>query len=730
MGDPNTLRDFLNWTITNYPADHFFLVLWDHGAGCMGLCFDETSGNDNLTLPRLTQAFTGLPVIVDDVLIDACGMSMAEVAYQITDFANILIGPEGLGWSPGPYDDYVTSLVDNVSTSPRDFAGEIVIDYIRWSYRAMDIPNATMFATDLNMQANLVTAIDDFAAILKHDESLYHDEISLARSQSLGYTGPFEIAGKQQFGYYIDLQNFTQLANEHIPDQKLRNAALELTRAVDSAIIAGQNKNDPESEGLAIFYPDTKGKYDEFSDQYEKNGFAEDTQWSSFLKYDLSEWHALTVETDHLNIPVNVDGDNYTADGNGRVQVFLQDGFHNVTVPAVFATAPDSREVFLQWNDSNTSNPRTLLVNGELNLEAEYMAQYRLIISTNFGTTEPPVGKYWVNNGSTMEISAISPDVVSDESYNWSGWIQRGFSNLTIVENSTSIRLDGPLNVTADLKHMYYLKVNSEHSSPMPPEGWYEAGEVINESITSPDSGTEGTRYICTGWTGTGSVTAIGNASGTTFTLNAPSTIQWQWKTQYYLAATTDPAGLAPQPIISPQTAWCDEQTMVTFTAQQINGYVFRYWSAGSTTWDIGVNPINFTIDKPYDVVAHYDHAHAWWEVLARTDVLQSLLALVGTFLTVGLLSGAWLRSRRRRNVLKTFLAEIDDVYFKFKTQRQKCEEELFRLRNTILEGFTEGKITEDNYGIIDKRIDKYMKELLEADGKEKAHSDAHVDGQ
>ena len=68
---------------------------------------------------------------------------------------------------------------------------------------------------------------------------------------------------------------------------------------------------------------------------------------------------------------------------------------------------------------------------------------------------------------------------------------------------------------------------------------------------------------------------------------------------------------------------------------------------------------------------------------------------------------------------MKTFLAEIDDVYFKFKTERQKCEAALFRLRNTILEGLTDGKITQENYDVIDKRIDKYMDELRKTEKKE-----------
>ena len=33
MGDPKVLSDFLAWGIKNYPADHYLVVLWNHGAG-------------------------------------------------------------------------------------------------------------------------------------------------------------------------------------------------------------------------------------------------------------------------------------------------------------------------------------------------------------------------------------------------------------------------------------------------------------------------------------------------------------------------------------------------------------------------------------------------------------------------------------------------------------------------------------------------------------------------
>jgi len=140
--------------------------------------------------------------------------------------------------------------------------------------------------------------------------------------------------------------------------------------------------------------------------------------------------------------------------------------------------------------------------------------------------------------------------------------------------------------------------------------------------------------------------------------------------------------------------------------------------SEGSSTegasWDVGVNPINITMDEPSDLTAHYVRAQAWWQILVRTDVISAILGLLGTVVTVGLVGGAWFRSRKRRDIVKAFLAEIDDVYSRLRTDPKKCEEELYTLRNTILEGLTEGKMTEDNYAILDNRIDKYVNELAE----------------
>jgi hypothetical protein len=160
--------------------------------------------------------------------------------------------------------------------------------------------------------------------------------------------------------------------------------------------------------------------------------------------------------------------------------------------------------------------------------------------------------------------------------------------------------------------------------------------------------------------------------------------------------------------------------TLVTCTAKEINGYIFDHWTCEEASWELGIKLINVTMNGPCKATAYYVHASAWWETLFNSQNLQVILGALGTVLTVALLGTAWIRTRKRRSIIKTFLDEIDDVYLKFKTNPQICEEELYRLRNTILEGLTDGKITEENYDILDRKIDKYMEELQKKKKRER----------
>ena len=578
MGHPDTLKDFVNWTVNNYPANYYFLVLWNHGTGCMGFCFDITNTTDYLSLPELSRALSGLPAIMDVVLIDACSMGMTEVAYQIKDYANVLVGPEGLGYAPAPYDQYLSSLTSNSSMLPSAFAEEVVTDYIDWCIAIANIQNATMSATDLTKITSLTAAMDDFTLKLREKETPYHEQISLARNLTEGYPGPY--AG--QSGYYIDLYHFAQLIYQSNLDEELQNTADQVMTAlsIGNTIIKEDHKASPNSHGLSIYFPDEKKKYDydDFENVYKATTFAEDTLWDEFVKYHLSGC-VLTIQTPYSNVEVKVDEESYTTDAYGKIGVFVLPNSYTVSVTTPVLTGLGSRGVFTQWNDSDKSNPRILFVSGTLTLKAEYETQYRLIMDKNFGTTDPSVGEDWHKADSIFQISATPPSNISGEQYVWLGWTGTGNGSYSGMSNPASITMGGPINETATWRHEYYLTVTSLYGSPTPTSGWFEAGAFTNASVNSPVSGSAGTRYVCAGWNGTGSVPTSGTNTSIIFTIDKPSSITWNWETQY----------VAPP----------------------------------------------------------------WWETLLRPETLQVILGLAGIMLAVALVRTAWIRTLRRKAVMK-----------------------------------------------------------------------------
>ncbi len=654
MGHPDTLKDFLNWTIYYYPANYYFLVLWGHGTGFRGVCFDITNAPDYLSLPELSQALSGLPAGLDVVFLDACSMGMAEVAYQIKDYANVLVAPEGLGYAmvdtnAAPYDNYLSSLASNSWMSPSAFAREVVNNYIAWCFLAEAIPNATMSATDLTQITSLIAAIDDFALKLEEKETPYHEKISLARNLTEVYQGPY--AGES--GYYIDLYHLTQLTYQYVPDEELRNTANQVITALQNVTIIKANKARPDSHGLSMFFPDKKGKYEKYGSVYEKTAFAIDTPWDESVKYHLSGY-LLTIQTPYPSVPVKVDEDSYTTDADGKVRVFvLPDSYIvNVTTPVHNVTGPSSRGVFEQWNDDEKTPSRRITVTGPTTYTAHYRTEYEVTFSqsslgtdftetvvtvdgTGYNVTTLPVS-FWWDAGSSHNFAFQSHLVVTPDGKRYVWISTSGLSSL----QSDPIEVSTPGSVIGNYVTQYYLTVNSPHDSRTPTTGWFDSGTPITASVTSPwPPEAADNLYECTGWTGTGSVSASGTNTSVTFTIEEPSSITWNWKM----------------------------------------------------------------------------YTPPWWENLLRPEMLQVILGLVGIVLTVALGGTAWIRTRRRKGVLKTLLDEIDEAYSRFKTNPRKCEEELSRLRNTVLEGLADGKIPEESYNIMDKRIDKYMEELQRA---------------
>jgi len=291
MADPATLTSFVNWAATNYPAEKYLLVLWNHGGGwkeynilTKGVIVDDTSG-DFMTMAELVQGLEGANEGIDIIGFDACLMQMAEVAYEIygiTNTPNYMVGSEASEWGDGwPYDDILAYLISMPDTDEATLCETIVNDFINYCGSV-----GTLSTFDFStFNSDTVQAINSFATALM--ASADQSEIATARSSAQSYS--------YSSGYRIkDLFDFAQRIDNTVFD--CQSEAQAVMNQINN-IISYESHTGSQvalSHGLSIYLPDNAGGYDS---DYNNLQFAIDTQWDEFLQYTSSSILAPTVTT-------------------------------------------------------------------------------------------------------------------------------------------------------------------------------------------------------------------------------------------------------------------------------------------------------------------------------------------------------------------------------------------------------------------------------------------------
>jgi uncharacterized repeat protein (TIGR02543 family) len=201
---------------------------------------------------------------------------------------------------------------------------------------------------------------------------------------------------------------------------------------------------------------------------------------------------------------------------------------HSLEALSPVSGATGVQYVWASWNDSGGQTHTYTVLNSAATITANYKTQYYLTVNSVYDT---PTGAGWYDSGATANFGVTSPDGTSGTRYVFTAWS----GDSTSTSASASIVMNGPKSVTANWKTQYQLTVISAHDSPTPSgsNNWYDTGASATVSVTTPADESAGTRYTCTGWTGTGSVSASGTGASTTFTITAPSSITWNWMTQY-----------------------------------------------------------------------------------------------------------------------------------------------------------------------------------------------------
>ena len=106
------------------------------------------------------------------------------------------------------------------------------------------------------------------------------------------------------------------------------------------------------------------------------------------------------------------------------------------------------------------------------------------------------------------------------------------------------------------------LAVSSAYGTAVPAAGTTQYGynDQVSARVAAP-AAANGTRRVCTGWTGTGSVPASGTATNVSFRITENSTLRWNWRTDYWIE-------LGKSGNVSPSftSAWVKQGNTVTVT--------------------------------------------------------------------------------------------------------------------------------------------------------------------
>jgi hypothetical protein len=280
MGDPQTLVDFTNWAATNYPAKKYLLVIWNHGGGFRSLnlakdiAWDDTSGGDKITMPELKDALSTITAQIgkniDIVGMDACFMAMTEVAYQIKDYADLLVSSEESEPSEGwPYDTILSQLTSDPSLTSTQLATNIVDDYI---FAYPPTTNVTQSAIDLSYMDNLAGQLSNLALAIMNDSVTPIDKYIYAANSTQRYSD-FD---------FVDLYDLCNKILIYSNNAKVKNIALNIQQSLDFTVIhSGYNGfMGSGSRGLSIYFP-----YHYYDNYYNNTNFAQDTWWDEMLHY-------------------------------------------------------------------------------------------------------------------------------------------------------------------------------------------------------------------------------------------------------------------------------------------------------------------------------------------------------------------------------------------------------------------------------------------------------------
>lgn len=286
MGHKQNLSDFIEWSVKNFPAKKYFVVVWNHGTGwhltgskergsfgLTDISSDDRTGNSIKTeelADVLRQAARTMGHPVDLYASDACLMSMVEVAYQMQGAVETFAGSEetepGDGW---PYDTFLSKWAQKPKASSLE-VGKMLADAYDDFYKNSGSQQSTFSVLKMSALPQLVRAMGALGRELK----MYSDKASLRKRAG---------AAIRFFSFdYVDIGNLMKELSKLPSNAALKSAIANVNAALKSTVF--YNRANVDAHGVSVWWPLDNNDWKQHNVRYEKLFFNRASGWHSFLK--------------------------------------------------------------------------------------------------------------------------------------------------------------------------------------------------------------------------------------------------------------------------------------------------------------------------------------------------------------------------------------------------------------------------------------------------------------
>lgn len=339
MTQPGELTDFIGWAKETAPAEHYVLVLWNHGGGYAGLLQDETSaGSQLMSIGSLPAALDSVGPI-DVIDFDMCLMGGYETLRTIRSVANYAVfSQEVVPGAGNPYQGWLDSLQDRAAEDPGAVAAALV-DAFHDSYQGQR-SSTTRSAYSLAEYAAFEAALDALASLLRTNLESFRSAID----------GALQNAQKYDYAELTDLITFLDSLSVRVDDPTLQAAIDDVrnrgssgqfrlrNRARNGTDIGFGDENDvTRSTGLHIVLP--RGLHDDrFADAGPRSFAAYQSlysgrPWTLFLEDWVSSQTAAAYTDqgdspfqgflvwDEASVQLNADVDLWILEPNGNLYI-------------------------------------------------------------------------------------------------------------------------------------------------------------------------------------------------------------------------------------------------------------------------------------------------------------------------------------------------------------------------------------------------------------------------